>query len=78
MARCGLGHALDAALSFYSTGDLSGVRVYPIVPYGSRTLGIITHSIQSVSPAVREMIHCLEVTAHSWPDSAALMQMQKG
>lgn len=60
MVRSGLGHAVDAALSLYSAGSLEDLNVYPIVPFGCRTLGIITHDPKYLSPAVQAMIRCIQ------------------
>lgn len=60
MVRSGLGHAVDASLSLYSAGTLENLNVYPIVPSGSRTLGIITQDPKFLAPATQEMISCIQ------------------
>ena len=60
MVRSGFGHAVDASLSLYSAGKLDDLNVYPIVPSGSRTLGIITQDPKFLAPAVNDMIICIQ------------------
>jgi DNA-binding transcriptional LysR family regulator len=60
MVRSGFGHAVDATLSFYSAGDLEDLNVLPIVPFGSRTLGIITHDPRFLTPAARQMVASIQ------------------
>ena len=60
MVRSGFGHAVDASLSLYSAGNLDDLNVYPIVPSGSRTLGIITHDPKYLAPATQDMIKCIQ------------------
>ncbi len=59
MARCGLGAGLMCELSL-SCCDLDGLSVYPVVPFGSRTLGIVSRDRRFLTPASRDMISCIQ------------------
>jgi DNA-binding transcriptional LysR family regulator len=60
MVRSGFGHAVDASLSLYSAGSLEDLNLYPIVPFASRMLGIITHDPKKyLTPAVLAMINII-------------------
>lgn len=68
MVRSGFGHAVDASLSLYSAGNLDDLNVYPIVPSGSRTLGIITQEPKFLAPATLDMISCIQEFVYHYTD----------
>lgn len=57
MVRCGLGYGVTTELSVAGC-DLNGIKTYPIVPFGSRTLGIISHHSKFLTPAALKLLSC--------------------
>ena len=58
LVRCGFGTAVLSELSL-SCCDCSGLYVYPLVPMGFRTLGIISRDPRFLTPAGRDLIKCI-------------------
>lgn len=61
MVQCGMGHAVTTQLSL-SGCDLTGLTVRRIVPFGYRTLGIITHNPKFLTPAAKKLISCVKLS----------------
>ena len=59
MVRYGLGAGIMCELSL-SCCDLDGLSVYPIVPSGARTLGIVSRDRRFLTPAAREFMSCVQ------------------
>ena len=60
MVRCGIGCGITPELSVRNFGYDDDIAVLPIVPFGARTLGIVTHEPKYLSPAVRKMSDCIQ------------------
>ena len=58
MVKCGLGAGILAQLSL-SCCDLTGLSVYPIVPFGARTLGIISRDKRFLTAAAGGLASCI-------------------
>ena len=58
LVRCGFGTAVLPELTL-SCCDCSGLYVYPLVPMGFRTLGIVSRDPRFLTPAGRDLIECI-------------------
>ena len=59
MVKCGLGAGIMCELSL-ACCDLTGLSVYPLVPFGARTLGIVSRDKRFLTPAARGLIECIQ------------------
>ncbi|MBQ7263484.1 MAG: LysR family transcriptional regulator [Synergistaceae bacterium] len=59
LVRCGFGHAIIPELALTGIEGLKDVEVWPIVPSGTRTLGVLSRRSKLTTPAVKGMIECI-------------------
>lgn len=59
MVRHGLGAGIMCELSL-SCCDLEGLSVYPVIPFGSRTLGIVSRDRRFLTPAAKQFMICVQ------------------
>lgn len=60
MVKCGVGLGITPELSVKHFGYEEEVLVLPVVPFGARTLGIITQEPRFLSPAVQKMAESIQ------------------
>ena len=59
MVRHGLGAGIMCELSL-SCCDLEGLSVYPVIPFGSRTRGIVSRDRRFLTPAAKQFMICVQ------------------
>lgn len=66
LVKCGFGSGIASELML-QRNDLQGIEIYPLVPFGSRTLGAISYPPKFLTPVVQQMLSCISEYIHSIP-----------